>query len=360
MKFKVLCFNAWCIPEWTRKIVKFPHREITPNSRHRLERVVKIADEAGCDILALTEIWDDSDRQWLSTFAQSYGYVDSINPLVDGRVTRRIGLAGPGLLVLSKHPLSLTKFCTYEFNGRPYRVDQGDWLAGKGFVLCEIKLLGKKLNLVLTHTIASYGDRPVAPHLDGALKDENYYHRLLQIKKLVGELCKLDNTVPLIVTGDFNLEPHTTGMRFLKHAASLRDAWTGTDEEGFTAIAPPNDKRVDYILYRGKLLLDSCQMIMHGSQTELLSDHLGIVASFQFEQESHPFVGDAEINQIFAEELQYGKVILRNQLVGHLCQIGITGGFMFIVSIPILLGLYGLLELVYCVCFKFPEYLELP
>jgi endonuclease/exonuclease/phosphatase family metal-dependent hydrolase len=360
MQFKVLCFNAWCIPEWTRRIVKLPHCEITPNNRHRLERVVKIADEAGCDILALTEIWDDSDRQWLSTLAQSYGYVDNINPLVNGRVTRRIGLAGPGLLLLSKHPLSLTKFCTYEFNGKPYRVDQGDWIAGKGFVLCEVKILGKKLNLVLTHTIASYGNRPVAPHLGGKLNDDNYYHRLLQIKKLVGEIHKLDATVPLIVTGDFNLEPETTGMRFLKHAASLRDAWTGTDKEGFTAIAPPNDKRVDYILYRGNLALDSCQMIMHGNPYELLSDHLGIVASFHFDQDPSPFVGDTEIDQIFTKELQHGKVISRKQIAEHLFQIGVAGGCMFVVSTPALLGLYILVEIVYCACFKFPEYFEFP
>jgi len=363
MQFKVLCFNVWCIPEWIRKVIPLPHRSITPNNRHRLSLALQIASDAGCDILALTELWDQSDREWLLVFAQKYGYDYSINPTISSRLPRFVGLSGPGLVVLSKHPLTLTSLHTYRFNGAPYRLDHGDWLPGKGVVICEIQIADKKCNLALTHTIASYGDRPVAPHLPGALKDEYYYQRLLQIKELVAELNKLSTDVPLIVVGDLNLEPQSTGLRFLKHAIGLSDAWTDTDEKGFTAIAPPNTKRVDYILFRGKLSSTSCQMMMHGSPTELISDHLGIVADFCFEEkQAQSSVNDAKITTLFADELYQGKLFLQYQISFHVIGIITACGMMFVISntvLVILIAVCGFLDAIYCERFKYPEYSEL-
>jgi endonuclease/exonuclease/phosphatase family metal-dependent hydrolase len=362
MQFKVLCFNVWCIPEWLRKVIPLPHRSITADNRHRLSLVLEIASNAGCDILALTELWDQSDREWLLTFAQKYGYDYNINPTISSRLPRFIGLSGPGLVVLSKHPLTLTSLYTYRFNGKPYRLDHGDWLPGKGVVVCEVQIADKKCNLALTHTVASYGDRPVAPHLPGRLKDEYYYQRLLQIKELVGELNKLSTDVPLIVVGDLNLEPQSTGLRFLKQSIGLSDAWTDTEEKGFTAIAPPNNKRVDYVLYRGNLSSPSCQMMMHGSATKLISDHLGVVASFNFDDKSQSSVNDAEISTLFADELHQGKRFQRYQIVHQLVRITTAGAMLLIISNPILfvlITLCGLLDIVYCERFMFPMYLEL-
>lgn len=362
MQFKVLCFNVWCIPEWLRRVVPLPHRSITPDNRHRLSVALTIASNAGCDILALTELWDPSDREWLLMFARQYGYKYGINPTFSGRLPRFIGLSGPGLVVLSKYPLTLTTLHTYKFNGKPYRLDHGDWLPGKGIVVCEIQIADKKCNLALTHTVASYGDRPVAPHLSGKLKDEYYYQRLLQIKELVGELSKLSTDVPLIVVGDLNLEPESTGLRFLKQAIGLSDAWTDAKEQGFTALAPPNNKRVDYVLYRGNLSSPSCQMMMHGSATELISDHLGVVASFCFEEKSQSIAKDAEISTLFADELHQGTRFMKYWIGFHLIGIVTAGGLLLVISNPVLIVLIvlcGLLDVVYCERFMFPMYLEL-
>jgi len=274
MQLKVLCFNAWCLPEWLRGLMRTP--QTSHSNKDRLRECLRLA--ADFDVIGFTEVWDAADRQWLRAEAKS-NFAHSVDSPRTG-LFARCGLSGPGLLLLSKHPIESFEVNMFLTNGKPVNPQHGDWYPGKGVLLAKLRIDAKLYTFVLTHTVACYGDKPNAPHEPTGPYDEYYYQRLAQICAVYGLIKQHATEGPLIVMGDLNMESKATAFRFLTGACSLRDSWVDCNaaEPGYTTIPPPIAHRVDYILYRGHLKPTKSELLMQG-----LSDHLAVATTFELD-----------------------------------------------------------------------------
>jgi endonuclease/exonuclease/phosphatase family metal-dependent hydrolase len=129
---------------------------------------------------------------------------------------------------------------------------------------------GETRSVLFALLAAPCGELPVfVTHLNWKLHHGSVRVRQVQrLVELVSELAPVGKTFPPIVMGDFNAEPESDEIRFMRGFATLNgqsvffaDAWAygGTDGAGFTfdrrnpyaarAHEPP--RRIDYIFVRG-------------------------------------------------------------------------------------------------------------
>ncbi|XP_038073665.1 putative neutral sphingomyelinase isoform X2 [Patiria miniata] len=214
------------------------------------------------------------------------------------------GFLGSGMCILSKWPIVDTLYHSYSLNGYAYRILQGDWFGGKGVGLCVIELEDFTVNVYTTHKHALYAPSHVFS------EDEHFTHRLLQGYEL-SKFVRFTgtNTDLNVVTGDFNTEDFSLGLKVAKVNADLRDAWLDRpnqcmDEPCCTVEAPDNSytktqtsyyvhhpgMRIDYVMYGTKPIchttcLDSRLTFKRIPGTDIsYSDHDGVEALFELKK----------------------------------------------------------------------------
>ncbi len=124
----------------------------------------------------------------------------------------RSGLVGSGLFVVSRWPIVTAFFHRYAKGGKPWRVDHGDWWAGKGVCFVRLRLPpdGRVLDLFVTHAHARYRD----DHYDAV--------RMSNMEELAGFVRRAaPGTVPAFVIGDFNVRPEEPQYKALVERARL-------------------------------------------------------------------------------------------------------------------------------------------
>jgi endonuclease/exonuclease/phosphatase family metal-dependent hydrolase len=110
--------------------------------------------------------------------------------------------------------------------------------------------------------------------------------------KLVRErVAALDTKLPLILTGDFNAAAGTNeAYNILTADAFFADTWMTARERkgegintsnGFQAIRP-NGVRIDWILTRGDVAVDSAEIVTFSRNGQFPSDHFPVVARMRF------------------------------------------------------------------------------
>jgi endonuclease/exonuclease/phosphatase family metal-dependent hydrolase len=131
---------------------------------------------------------------------------------------------------------------------------------------------GESRSLLYARVDTPFGEAPIfVTHLNWKLHHGRV--RLRQVQGLVDEVRRLAppqnaNAFPAIVMGDFNAEPDSDEMRFLRGLATLNgksvyfaDAWLWAGDGGagatfdrrnpYAALAHEPPRRIDYILVRG-------------------------------------------------------------------------------------------------------------
>ncbi len=130
---------------------------------------------------------------------------------------------------------------------------------------------GETRSLLFAELETPHGALPVfVTHLNWKLHHGTY--RLAQVRSIVDtifELCPVDESkLPPVLMGDFNADPDSDEIRFLRGLASVEgtsayfaDAWVyaGDDSPGYTfdrknrfaALAHEPPRRIDYIFTRG-------------------------------------------------------------------------------------------------------------
>jgi endonuclease/exonuclease/phosphatase family metal-dependent hydrolase len=92
--------------------------------------------------------------------------------------------------------------------------------------------------------------------------------------------------VPLVVCGDFNCEPDSEPYRILTERAGLTDVWVaaGRPEHGTYGgwRAPrPDSQRIDWILVRGPVTVESAELCDYHDGDRWPSDHVPVLASLR-------------------------------------------------------------------------------
>ncbi|BGP38719.1 phospholipase C type enzyme [Rhodotorula kratochvilovae] len=276
------------------------------------------ADGEGFDIVALQELWVRSDYDLIAERAKEAG-------LVHSRFFYS-GAIGSGLAILSRHPIVAAFVSPYPLNGFPLHFIEGDFFAGKAVcgVTLEVEGVGK-VDVLNTHMYAPGGE---GDNVTGA-------HRVAQAWELARIATeKAERGRHVLVTGDFNSQPHSVIMQMIQTHGSLLDAWAETHPpppsitsaahralspldalrtHGITCDSPLNTysapklrkrrsgdevllrggKRLDYFLYRSpadapwQLLPEACEPALIDPVPALgvsYSDHFGVSATFAFTQ----------------------------------------------------------------------------
>ncbi|GAA5946356.1 hypothetical protein JCM3765_000212 [Sporobolomyces pararoseus] len=315
-RLKVLSLNCWGL--WL----------VAHKRKERLQAIAEWISNSEYDIIALQEIWVKSDFDLIVSKSRSVGLNYYSKFFYSGAI-------GSGLGFLSKFPIESSFLKPFILNGNPLNFIQGDWFAGKS--ICGITITVPRLGIVEilnTHLFApgGEGDKVEASHR---------VSQGFELSKLVNEIVEQKNR-NLILTGDFNSQPHSPIIQLLLNYSNLLDSWKETHQEppeinsrehlnlnslqvlnthGITCDSPlntyslkklknksPNDeiiirggKRLDYIFYRSpppsnshtpyQLNAKSCSLkltepIPNISPPISYSDHFALETIFTFTSSS--------------------------------------------------------------------------
>lgn len=289
---RILTLNCWGLMLVSRK------------RKERIRAIAKRLEECrDYDIIALQEIWVESDYELLKHSVQ--GYLPFAKRWYSGILT------GPGLAVFSRWPIASAWIYRFPLNGRPSAFWRGDWYVGKAAGSCVIvHPSGRRLEVINAHLHAPY-----APTGDAAYE----CHRAAQawdLSGIVRRSAKGGHTT--FVTGDLNTRPQSVGLKLLQYS-HLSDAWIDshgyreysvneianfTPEEqicfaGVTSDSQLNTwranyainraKRLDYIFYDPETatpLSSRVAFIEPEPNVGSLSDHFAFEAEFTLTEDS--------------------------------------------------------------------------
>jgi sphingomyelin phosphodiesterase 2 len=297
---------------------------VTPLMAERLEILLASDLLRKYDIVALQEVTLAGDAARIVARARELGL--GFAHAFDGGVGIPFwpGLAGTGLLVLSRWPIQETVYRRYVVNGKPEHLHHYDYYGAKGTGLCKISLGDTTLNLYVTHMHAAYNDNYADK--GAGVMDEYEQHRSAQSLQMSEFIRTTSHGADLtLAVGDFNSLPSSLAMRTLRSLGRLQDAWAEThpaanlrsadtspttkaqmeklDPESFATFGAPSNSfhdpdkvfptRIDYVLYHSKpstaasrqWMLRSCEIRREcgttpSGETTSLSDHEAMEAMF--------------------------------------------------------------------------------
>lgn len=196
--------------ELVLKVVTFNIKDMYWLSEHRPERMRAIGEKLvklKPDLVGFQEAFIARDRELLLETIAEAG-------LTHHRYFRS-GLVGSGLLIASRFPIAESHFYRYAIGGKPWRVDHGDWWAGKGVALVRVELPEGAgfVDFFNTHAHARYGG------------DAYNSIRLSQMAELAAYYrAAATGTSPAVCLGDFNCQRNQGQYSMVVEGAGLERA----------------------------------------------------------------------------------------------------------------------------------------
>ena len=195
MSLRVATLNVWAMPA-----------PLGVDVAARMDAIGAALPALDVDVLGLQEVWLPSARDALIAHGHRAGL--RYGSFAPGGVR---GAAG-GLMILSRHPLGDVRFEAFSLRGDIERVNQGEYIGGKGFLSAVVDAPGGGVQLVNTHLHARYG----------TTEDHEYRpHRTAQLVQLATRA--FDSGLPVVVTGDFNFSEKSPEYRILSGLLGLAD-----------------------------------------------------------------------------------------------------------------------------------------
>jgi len=288
-QLRVLTLNCWGLPDIITKVVyrKYKDPKVSKGRKwpSRTERFAAIANKLDAfDIVCLQEVWIKEDQELLRTICKDKG-------LQYSHVFSSGLIGSSGLQIISRYPIKEVFFHQYRVNGAVYRVDHGDYHAGKGFGFARVQINDlQSVSVIVTHTIARY-------------KDDDSYHadRLSQVWELIRflQLTSRPNQ-PVIVAGDMNSRPNSVEYSMFTQVGKLFDAYgeytsmhPSSEINAHSTSMGENPQRIDYIFFNkmSNWKLTDSRVVLNDNEF-LYSDHFGVSATFtclegQLDQHRH-------------------------------------------------------------------------
>ena len=96
----------------------------------------------------------------------------------------------------------------------------------------------------------------------------------------------IDESVPVIVTGDFNSKAEDSVAWDTLVQGDVRDAWLAAAETtgpantwcGYKAPEPGTERRIDWVLVRGPITVEHCETVVYEEGGHYVSDHFPVSA----------------------------------------------------------------------------------
>ena len=194
------------------------------------------------------------------------------------------GVIGSGLLTLSRYPIVDSAFHRFRLGGKPERLMQGDYYAGKGIGMVRLETPQGALAVFNCHTHAQYdywnNDNEYAVYTE-----TNLYEATRFITTQSGD-------VPVVLGGDLNVNPTQPGYDLICTVGRLVDVYHHVHGIHATTFSTENpytkhdDQCLDYIMGRG-IVVDDIAVTMTETLSDgsarAYSDHYGLLASVHIE-----------------------------------------------------------------------------
>jgi len=229
MKLRVLTFNCWGVPVFSR------------DRGARMRAIGQALAGLDVDVVGLQEVFTKKDRQVVSQGAERAGLVHTHY--------FSSGVMGSGLLTLSRYPIEDAGFLRFRLNGRPLDPIRVDYYAGKGIGRVRLRTPAGPVDVYNAHLIA--------PYLEFG-PDRFYAHRLAQALEAGRYMQTESGQVPALLTCDLNCLPDSLAYRTLIAVAGLVETYraanpdhatiTVADKIPYARLHPP--ERLDYIFAR--------------------------------------------------------------------------------------------------------------
>jgi endonuclease/exonuclease/phosphatase family metal-dependent hydrolase len=236
----------------------------------KLRQAPAIIPQLGADIIHMQEVFIKR--------AKDLGRMKEYPYVAWGDGPKGIKVLGSGLLIASKYPLSDIDTLTYS------ACSGSDCLARKGAMYAKVTIPGYgEIDLINTHLNAG----------------TNRKTKEKQLKQLEDFVASKRSHRPLLIMGDFNLEPDTIFYRTFSYLFDVEDSHQTYLEknpdssqhvrDGYTYvmnIGPVHIRqKLDYIWYRSGadqfLELQDYSVVFDGSKgLPKLSDHYGLTSDF--------------------------------------------------------------------------------
>ena len=257
-----------------------------PNRTERLRCVLAIADiletnTEGYDVVCLQECYVASDARCLIEAAKR-GNLGFAHVFRNGAGCW--GSRSPGLVVLSRFPITRARLCRFACSGKVHKLWQMDGIHHKGIGLAVLD--GGDLG-----TLCVYVTHFVAVYRVGTVADEYYAQRLMQAREAARFIADTSADASLVVVcGDLNAQPSHATYKHLVAAAGLADTVTPCDTTLATYARRGNPyvadypARLDYVLWRSTHPVGTWCVTDAGIDADTdqraVSDHAGVFAQF--------------------------------------------------------------------------------
>ncbi|MFD0822566.1 endonuclease/exonuclease/phosphatase family protein, partial [Micromonospora zhanjiangensis] len=178
----------------------------TGDVRPRLRALAAILDRAAYDVVCLQEVVYGPNARLLARAFPHHAYSGTVLPR-------------GGLVLLSRWPVRRCRSLRFP----PWRPVRPELLMRKGAQLATVDTPGGGLIVVNTHLSANRDDD---------WSPENPYSRIarVELSRLAGAVAALDPTLPVVVTGDFNVPRSSALLRDFAAVTGLRDVLAGDAE----------------------------------------------------------------------------------------------------------------------------------
>jgi endonuclease/exonuclease/phosphatase family metal-dependent hydrolase len=246
----------------TLKVVTYNVHDLYVASDHRPERMRGIADALVAldpDIVGFQESFIAGDRALLiagleKSRLKHHQYFPSAS-------------VGSGLLISSAWPIEEYFFFRYTKGGMWYRINHGDWWAGKGIALARIALPDGNgfIDFFDTHAHAGYGFRPY-----DAIRLSN----MMEVPPFIDRAAV--KTSPAIIAGDFNCREKSEQYAALK-VGNVLDRML-PENTGPDHIFAVKNAKYTFELLDSKTIEGTVPI--EGGTSEL-SDHAGYMATIR-------------------------------------------------------------------------------
>jgi sphingomyelin phosphodiesterase 2 len=285
VKVRILTFNTWGVPFFSK------------DRAARMRAIGRALTGMDVDVVGLQEVFYARDRQLIVRAAAEGGLVH--------HHYFHSGVAGSGLLTLSRYPIEETSYLRFQLNGRPQDLIRVDYYAGKGVGRARIATPAGPLDVYNAHFIAPYLE--FGPDRFGP-------HRVAQALEAGRYMRATSGETPAVLTCDLNCYPDDLTYRTLVASGGLVEscgavdaadgaivdgagsggavsdgAGSGGGRSGYATIHPP--ERFDYIFARsgsqGALDIAGSRFVLGGTPDPNpdgvlgYSDHYGILTEFE-------------------------------------------------------------------------------
>jgi len=306
-QLRVVSLNVWALPM------------VSKDTPARLAAIVRRLTELNADIVGMQEVWMEEARQRIIADARETSCLHHHHSF-------RPGIRESGLLILSRFPIREVGFHRFRLSGRPERLADAEYFAGKGIGYVRLQTPAGEIDVYNTHLIAQSttdGLDPYRAHRTAAA---------YEMVTFVSSQSRERN--PVLLLGDLNMRPDQLGYHIVSCIGGFRDSYLSAHPEnlghtrsGLNPYTPDEEpKRIDYIFTKdgpagglrtvvSRVIMDERPPLVDGSEPAAYSDHYGVLSEIELFSGSSSTDGPEErcgpASAIWTEFLRYINVALQ-------------------------------------------------